>query len=448
MLVHFTDGWAQGAQRPPTVPINLGYLRIDFIQPGARPAALGGAFIGAAQDATAAAINPAGLTYLRGAGAAAHQRVARTKFKEPDGPDLNSNFHSDIFDQNLVISFLQIKKITLALYRQAAFDARYNFDTKQFLTSAPNTTRRFVLGGLGNFPGRVVDLDLELVHNGFAVGFALAKTLRIGVASKLSVLNFKLHEQTFLDPEVLNGIQPRGNVAESLYSITTVDNRKTKSSFSVGLMGNVVLDQLFLGAVVNLNPTYRLRSNIHLPEYTVGTNTLDRELQINQKENDFQLSVPDSYGFGLYYYIASRRLGFAFDLLRIEYSDLLNGNNPNVVADDPTDDFVDPDGEDDLTIEDATELHFGIEWTHNVPKLGQIPFRFGLRTDPAHRIHSANNDSNMQKLFPEAKTRLHVAFGLGLSLPSNIKFDGSVDLSEDGYELIGSFSFLTETPFK
>jgi len=72
------------AQRPPLVPINLSNLRIDFMNVGARPAALGGAFIAAAQDETAGPINPAGLTYLESAGASLHQRRTR------DGVDLNS----------------------------------------------------------------------------------------------------------------------------------------------------------------------------------------------------------------------------------------------------------------------------------------------------------------------------------------------------------------------
>ena len=33
------------SQRPPVPPINLSYFRVDFVQAGARSAALGGAFI-------------------------------------------------------------------------------------------------------------------------------------------------------------------------------------------------------------------------------------------------------------------------------------------------------------------------------------------------------------------------------------------------------------------
>ena len=89
------------SQRPPVPPINLSYFRIDFVQSGARSAALGSAFIGAAQDETAAPINPAGLTYLKSAGASLHQRIANLDFDEPIGAGNKAGFGSQSFDQNL-----------------------------------------------------------------------------------------------------------------------------------------------------------------------------------------------------------------------------------------------------------------------------------------------------------------------------------------------------------
>ena len=439
-----TSTFAQGSlERPPTVPINLSYFRIDFIQPGARPAGLGGAFIGAAQDETAAAINPAGLIYLKSAGASLHQRKARLRFKEPEGTpeseSLNSthNFHISNFDQSLVNVFLPVKKITLAIFRQVVFDARFNFETRQFLTTDSNTSTRFVLGGLGNFPGRKVDLDLEMVHDAFSIGYALSKRLSVGVAAKYSVLNFKLNEQLFLDPQVENGQAPRDNGAEIAYSITTVDDREAELSFTLGLMAKLMVDKLFLGAVWNLNPTFNLESDLILPEYKLTVENLSAESRSN---NQFKLSVPDSYGFGLYY-IANHRLRLTFDVVRIEYSDLLSGNDLNVVADDQPNAqgiFVDPDGQNDLTLDDAIEIHAGAEWLFKVPKLGLMPLRFGVFTNPGHRIHPISPNPDMRRLFPEAEDRVHFTFGLGVVLTSNLKFDGGIIVSPDGFEISGS----------
>lgn len=94
------------AQRPPVLPVDLRYFRVDFIIPGARPSSLGGAFIGAALDETASPINPAGLTYLTRPGASMHQRQSFFSFDEPEGQPDNLNrkksFDSSIFNQNMV----------------------------------------------------------------------------------------------------------------------------------------------------------------------------------------------------------------------------------------------------------------------------------------------------------------------------------------------------------
>lgn len=42
---------------------------------------------------------------------------------------------------------------------------------------------------------------------------------------------------------------------------------------------------------------------------------------------------PEGYGFG-FYYLTNSRVRFTFDIVRVQYSDLLSGNNLNVSADD------------------------------------------------------------------------------------------------------------------
>ncbi len=429
------------AQRPPTVPINLSYLRIDFIQPGARSSALGGAFIGAAVDETAAAINPAGLVYLKNAGASLHQRQARMKYKEPEGslelPNLKRNFHFNNFDQSLVTVFLPSKKITFALFRQVVFDVRYNFETRQFLTTDSNLDDRFLLGGLGNFPGRKVALDLEMVHDAFAFGFSFSKRLSLGIAVKTSSLNFKLHEQVFLNPLIASSTAPPDNSGEATYSVTTVDERATGLACIFGVLGKIIVDKLFAGAVLNLNPAFKLQSDIFLPLYQLGSQTLEA---IRLRNQQFKLSVPDTYGLGLYY-IANTRLRFTFDLIRIDYSDILSGNDLNVVVDDEPDAggvFVDPDNQDDLQLDDAFEIHAGSEWLFKIPKLGLVPLRFGFYTNPGHRIHAANRDPDLNRLFSKPRDRVHFTFGMGIVLTGYLKFDGSIDFSEDGFQLNGS----------
>ncbi|RMF68805.1 MAG: hypothetical protein D6743_02865 [Calditrichaeota bacterium] len=430
------------AQRPPVPAINLSYLRIDFISPAARPAALGGAFIAAAQDESAAPINPAGLVYLKQAGASLHQRTASIEYSEPDGslldPDRRRTFRRNEFDQTMVSVFVPLKRFTAAIFRQDAFDSRFEFETEQFLTGNSSPSVRQALGGLGNFPGRRVDLGLQMLNDAAALAFKVARRWSLGVSAKVSMLRLKLDEQTYLDPEIIQGTPPRGNLAETTYSITTSDERKTELSYSFGVMGNVILDRLFVGAVFNQNPSFDLETNVFLPAYRVGS---QRFPAAEAGDTRFRLSVPDSYGFGLYF-LATSRIRFSLDLLRVEYTDLLSGNNLNVAADDvlnpQTGRYEDPDGRPDLTVSDATEIHFGVELLYKMPKLGLMPMRFGLYTDPQHRIHAASSEPDLRRLFPKMKDRTHFTFGLGFILNSYLKFDGSVDASGDGVELTGS----------
>ncbi|MCH8018995.1 outer membrane protein transport protein [candidate division KSB1 bacterium] len=445
-IFFFTPGLSFG-QRPPVPPINLSYFRVDFLQAGARSAALGGAFIGAAQDETAAPINPAGLTYLKSAGASLHQRVGNLDFEEPEGAVAAANrktgFSSHIFDQNLAVVFFPIKRFTFALLRQVGFDNRFAFETQQFLTTESLSTTRQLLGGLGNFPGRKVDLNLRLVNDGISVAYRISKRLSLGVTGKISVLNLRLNEQTFLDPLIAGGGSPGENRPENTYSITTIDERVTDPSFSFGVMSKIILDKLFVGAVLNLNPSFALNSNIFLPEYKIGTQTFLPE----SANPEFKFSVPNSYGFGLYY-VPKSGIRFTFDVVRVQYSDLLGDNDLNIIADDElnpeTGMYEDPDGRPDLTIDDATEFHAGIEFlvrprmSFVAKRFSLIPIRIGVHTNPGHRIYATGNNPDLKRLFPKAKDRVHFSFGTGFVLNSYLKFDGSITISADSFEFIAS----------
>lgn len=419
------------AQRPPAPPINMSYLRIDFIQPSARPAAMGGAFIGAAQDVTAAAINPAGLSYLQNVEASMHQRQSHYEFDVTAGSSANPDAEKTIaipnFDQTFAGIFLPLRRISIALFHQTALDTHYDFDTHQFLARTSDGTDAFTLGGLGNYPGRMVDFDLDLVHDGTAVSFEITKNLRVGVAVKVSSLNLKFNEQLFLDPSVLNGARPdTTNSHETLYSINTINERKNKFSYSFGLMSNMLLDRLFFGAVVNLNPSYKLQSNIYFPPYQLGLNELPSAIS----SQSFKFSLPDSYGFGIYYLTRNRVLRFTLDVMRVEYSDLLYGHNLDVIA---------GGNPQDVTVSDATEVHAGLEWLFKVPEFGfTVPMRFGVFTNPGHQIHAVGIDRDLNRLYPADSNRLHFSFGVGATVKSKIKIDGAMVVSGYGYEFWGS----------
>ncbi|HEX9653724.1 MAG TPA: hypothetical protein VGA99_08430 [bacterium] len=420
------------AQRPPAVPVNLSYLRSDFIQPGARPAAMGGAFIGAAQDEIAAVINPAGLPYLRTAGASVHLRA----FK------LDGRFDSDQF---VIAAFFPIKKINLAFSRQVIFNTRFSFENQQFVTFGSNPTLRQVLGGLGNFPGTQALVDFHVFKDRWSLGYQIWDKLSLGVTASNFTIDLHLKEQSFLDPLIAEGSAPRGNIPETTYSTSTLERRDGLVwGYSLGLMATLIPDKFYFGAVVDFNPSFDLQSQIFLPEYRLENLVLPAETPEN---NSFKFSVPDVQGIGFYYRVTNL-LHLTFDLVRREYRDLLSGGNAsilNIPADDEFDqaslEFRDPDGQPDLSIDNAIELHLGVERLFRIKRFGIVPLRFGIFNSPRHRIHARAANAELQRLFPPGTSDYFFSFGTGVVGRKYYKYDLGASFSDDGWQLFFSATF-------
>lgn len=417
------------AQRPPTIPINLGYFRADFIQPGARPAALGGAFIGAAQDEIAAAINPAGLTYLKTAGASLHLRAIK----------LDGRFDSDQF---VIAAFFPIKRFCLAFSRQVLFNSRFEVETLQQVSVGANPTPRLALGGLGNFPGTRALVDFHVFKDRWSLAYRVSNRMSVGFTASNFTLDTNLREQTFLDAQIIDGLPPRGNIPETLYSTSTLDRRDGLVwGYSIGWMATVIPDRFFVGAVIDFNPGFDLSSEIFLPEHRLGGVILP---PVSPANNDFKFSIPDVQGIGIFYR-ATKLLHLTFDVVRREYQDMLLGNSLNIVADDELDEssqtYIDPDGRTDLTISNAIEVHFGVERLLRVVKFGLIPLRFGFYTSPAHRIHAQADDADLRRLFPQGPSRAYLTFGTGIVGSKYYKYDIGANFSSEGWQLFFSATF-------
>lgn len=169
---------------------NFAQLEFNFNNPGARAAALGGAFVSLADDATAAEANPAGLTailkpeisfelksiqYTRNifnfdaSGAASDFRLV--------AKDFNDNVVSPSF-ASVVYPF---SNFTISAFRHELV----NF------TSDYQTRGAFVPGFTdGNFYFAVDnETDIKVINWGAAVGFRLNDRLSIGAAVGVSQLD-------------------------------------------------------------------------------------------------------------------------------------------------------------------------------------------------------------------------------------------------------------------
>lgn len=271
-------------QRPPTPPIDFSYLELDFARPGARSAAMGGAFIGAALDETSVLYNPAGMTYVSRPTVSAHLRFydRTNRFGRQDGD----------FDQFTVGVVLPVKKLRFGYSRHQVFFIDTGYGSAQSLRLEPPLTTRQVMGGLGNFPGKGVNLGWQAFRDNFSLAFEVSKRVSVGLTLQGYSLALNILDLTFLDPTVADGQPPSENSPTSIYATTVVDYRwQSKLAGSIGVMVKLIPDRLFVGAVAAAGPAFDdVGSTTFLPEFHVGSQTFEPEF----RGQNLVFQVPDT----------------------------------------------------------------------------------------------------------------------------------------------------------
>lgn len=202
------DGRAQTNEE-----INAG-LQFSFAPPGARSLAMGGAFAGLADDATAAFANPAGLMWLTRSEVSVEGRHRTYTTRYPfsgsasgqatgNGIDTADGVQLRDFDRDVTgMSFLsyahvfgrgkrsQASRLRLALYRHelAAFEAEIRSEGPFIRDGQPGslveqTRNRSRLSALTG------SLDLDIVNHGVAVAYGLSNHVWLGLG--LSYYDFR-----------------------------------------------------------------------------------------------------------------------------------------------------------------------------------------------------------------------------------------------------------------
>ena len=110
-------------------------------------------------------------------------------------------------------------------------------------------------------------------------------------------------------------------------------------------------------------------------------------------------------------------LTLAFDWVRVEYSDLLEGRDPEV--------FDDP-----FILADGDEFHAGIEYVL-LAATPVVALRAGAWLDPNHRLAAdpAAADAFERALFPGGEDEVHIAAGVGIAFPT-FQLDLAVDAAD------------------
>ena len=408
-----------------SIPFNLA-------APGARSMGMGGAFLGLADDATAAYTNPAGLTQLVTPEISIEGR--HTNYSIPyinggtasldpfNGSGLSTNDANSSVNNLSFISFVfPHDRWSFAAYRDEL--VRFNTD---FATSGDTGA---VVGPVGNqFATLPVDAhsDLRIVNYGVSAAYKVADNVSLGLG--LSYYDFKVNTliTRFAFPNNTSGI-PAGTPTNQQIQDGS-DN-----DVGVNLGARFVLNEHFsAGLVYRKGPTFDYRAS--------NTVLLTSPPTVTTDLGNVKFKVPDEYGAGLSWH-PNDALVVNFDADYVEYSQLtrgvqsLFGNDAAQVS--------------RLSIPNGTEYHLGGEYTFT-----QMSHPFSLRAgvwhDPRHSIEykgdPGDSDVNaiaLATLFSGGKgSQTHESIGAGVVF-NKFEIDAAADFSDltDMYSISAVYHF-------
>lgn len=393
---------------------NFAKLGFNFNPPGARSAALGGAFIPLADDATAAETNPAGLTVLLYPQFSFEYKgveYKRTVPPEAGGGPLASEFTDKVAVPSFGSFVYPFGSLTLAVFRHELVNYR---------SRVAGVGRDFG-GGVFLLP-YTSDLDLRVENYGGALALKLGPALSLGIAGGASRVSMSVDF-------------PRYRV--SSYQDGFLDNRlvvEGESGESSGTFLNAGF-LLRLSERVSLGGVYKLRPTFEELRYRVqdrNGNLIARSAAV-VPEATFALRVPDSWGGGL----AVR----PHELVTLTFAGVVNrysqiADNDVIVFRRSISSELDAD---DYVADDGLDLHGGLEL---VLFVGQTPFalRGGLaRIAPSNTFYQGP-DAIERELWGSAPGEYtnQFSFGIGTVLFGRLQFDGAGLVGDDRSELVGS----------
>jgi len=454
-------------------------FRFNFINPGARSAGLGGAFIAAADDATAIGANPAALHYVSRYEVFLEYRsvMPQTVTQGPsNGPFGSKDVDSmeDFTDFNLVTNREDTQFVSYAAFvlpvrlgkKRAtfAFSRHVVLNGEISLTDGANQTM-FDVSLLGypivTVPGDFPDpptterysvnstvmgqLDAQLVHYNFGFSISLLRDFSLGLTGTYAELSMdSLLLSNTLDPyPVLTSVHPRLGPPGAVSDITrqTIIDDQTDNGFgyTVGLHWHP--DSVFPSGVspVRFGLVYRKGADLGVDETVNEFNAVSGMFeQIDGFVN--VLKVPDRWGFGASYH--GNHWLFSADLERVRYSDLLDGfvTGVNFFTSLPA-----PDAVLTFDVDDGTIFRVGGEYAFVNRAQWEFSFRAGYFNQPDNKIalKSVTNVTPQQEaifldLFRGGEDIDHFTAGFSIGTPVGLQLQFAGDFSDAGDQLVVS----------
>ena len=411
-------------------------IPFSFSNPGARSLAMGGAFIGAADDATAAYSNPAGLTRL-GLEQQFSLEIRNTDAK-PQYPS-GGSFNTGPFDlsgvnyrhassENDDVSFigwvLPRDTWSIALYRQQTVNLDLDYSTDPIFFN-------------GEFDGTFVrpydaNTDLELVTWGASFATNINENLSWGVGLNYQQFDLDSSVLRFDDTRSITANQQtqRGDDDDFGYSLGVL--YKGSDAFSIGMSYR---------SETQFN--YRFQ-NLVFDAFGDGEDVLFANGRTSFK-------TPDVFSIGMSWR-ANDNLTINFDVNRVGYSNLTEDVEDAFFAGGEFEEFGDPQVVRSLRIKNAIEPRFGVEYLID-SVANPVSLRFGSWREQRHTLEFANNPDSPSfddavaaaaggVLFSAGDDEMHYSAGFGIAFP-HFQIDFAYDHADiqDVFSLSGVYRF-------
>ncbi|MFL6244601.1 MAG: OmpP1/FadL family transporter [Thermoanaerobaculia bacterium] len=440
----------------------LSGLQFNFGNPGARSLGMGGAFLGLADDASAAEANPAGLTILRKPEVSLEVRnylEEQTFTTSGTFPQINRTSFTNYSDR-AVITFgsavLPVKKFTFGIYYHEPLNNEGGGAVVPFrdpITNRVTPLPNFYLPAEGEgedivYGDPVTKAQCEQIRIQKNDPFACPEFKIKPFISALSVrqrtygltgawqvhprfsVGATIRHQRFMETAATLRYNDSFVLQQSLVQATAREKdgkvdvvEATDTTFSVGFKW-APKDWISFGGV------YKVGAEFDAPLFYADINTNHEFIDAA----DTKFHMPDIAGLG----VSVRPipvLTINLDAVSVKYSNLV-------------DDFVsataDVDGlEDPFKAEDVLELRLGAEYLFST----KIPFaiRAGYWRDPAHSVvwNGPLNHPNFiaeALLYPPGEDQDHISIGGGLAW-QRFQIDAAYDTSK--HYKVGSISMVT-----
>lgn len=417
---------ASGSGQEAIVP-----LQLSFSDPGARSMGFGGAFVGLADDATAAIANPAGLTQLLKPEISLEARHWRHSIPFTEGgrlENLPSGFGLDTTvglrrptsDYDVTgISFLSFAyprgNWSFALYRHQLAELEFSGETQGLF-----------YGGTDCCQVREVDQrfssDLKMVSWGLSVAYRLSDRLDIGLGLVYNNGTVRTSSQQFLvDDDTLESIFGRNSyLPERLVAEQNSQSGDTDWTLSAGLLWRPIANW-------SIGGVYRQGPEIETGIETLVGQAIDFGVPPGTavfQAFDYPIEFPDSWGLGVAYRAPGGSLAVSFQWDHVSYSNITRSLRL-----------------DDQTVDDTDSLHLGAEYVF-LDWTPIVALRLGTWLEPDHQIRATVDELYMRALLPPGDDVMHYSAGVGIAM-RRFQLDFAVDVADrlDTYALSAIYNF-------